>query len=59
MSDKMTKSHYHEMGHTAYLIGSMTEDHLVNTYADEKLTEKCELAMKLLYEVYQEAMAKA
>ncbi len=55
----MTKDQYHEMGHTAYLMGSTVEDHLVNTYADKKLTEKCELAMKLLYEVYQEAMAKA
>ncbi len=55
----MTKDQYHELGHTAYLMGSTVEDHLVNVYADQELTDKCEQAMKLLYEVYQSAMAKA
>lgn len=55
----MTKDQYHEMGHTAYLVGAMIEDHLVNTYTDMDLTDKCEQAAKLLSEVYQAAMAKS
>ncbi len=55
----MTKDEYHELGHTAYLMGAMIEDHIVNVYADMDLTDKCEQAAKILADVYQMAMARS
>ncbi len=56
----MTDDLYHEMGHTAYIILQMIDEHLLDQplYADKELQSKVQKAFSLMFQVWQGAFAK-
>lgn len=55
----MIKAEYLAMGNAAYMVSEMIDRHLIGTYRDKELNEKCDRAMRIIREVYIAAISKS